>query len=385
MRTKTVFVGFVALSLTIAACGSESDGDATETDQTAPAVESIDSGPDVGAPSSDVPTGGETLSVDPDVSGLDAYKGPVLELPTTFGEPTAADLTIGFLQPLGASETVATLQRTVELEVERLGGTTISLDALADPDLQVTQMEQLIDQGVDAIIVWPLDSRVLVASTQRAQEAGIPVIAMESNPVDFEDLRGFDAQVVFGRDLEAFIHAYEMAKLNPGGKVGTIGFVLPVESLEAYVQLTTAYAEQFGLEVVDRANDPSGDPAGGEIAGNELLTANPDLTGVFAYNDPSATGAGTAARAANRDIFTFGVDGESIGFESIRSGRQTLTIQVAIVEMGQELVAAAYILVQNPDADLPPSVFPKMPVVVTAENVDIVATWDDQLAEEYGA
>ena len=54
--------------------------------------------------------------------------------------------------------------------------------AEGDPNKQNQQVENLIAQGVDAIIIAPKDGAAIVASVQKAQQAGIPVV-MDNRPV----------------------------------------------------------------------------------------------------------------------------------------------------------------------------------------------------------
>ena len=65
---------------------------------------------------------------------------------------------------------------------------TVVLDAGGDVARQIAQMEDLIQQEVDAIIIWPTNGEAVIPAVRKAQQAGIPVIVTNSNIAE----QGFD-------------------------------------------------------------------------------------------------------------------------------------------------------------------------------------------------
>ncbi|MDN3722480.1 sugar ABC transporter substrate-binding protein [Roseibium salinum] len=65
---------------------------------------------------------------------------------------------------------------------------TVVLDAGGDVARQIAQVEDLIQQEVDAIIIWPTNGEAVIPAVRKAQKAGIPVIVTNSNIAE----QGFD-------------------------------------------------------------------------------------------------------------------------------------------------------------------------------------------------
>ncbi len=93
--------------------------------------------------------------------------GPAVELP---------QLTIGYLQVLGASEAAQRLEFTAKDAVDFLGWDWEYCDAEGVPDAMQTCLEGFINSGVDAIITDGTTVEVIVEGLARARDAGIPFV-----------------------------------------------------------------------------------------------------------------------------------------------------------------------------------------------------------------
>jgi ribose transport system substrate-binding protein len=309
---------------------------------------------------------------------------PELDVPEGYPEPKAEDLRLGFLNPLKANEFLNTLGRAMQLETERLGGEFVELDAKGDVNTHVSQFNQLIAQDLDGIAIFALDPGALAPAVKRAKAAGIPLVTIDLNFESTTDIGGFDSQVWQRRDEAAYIGAQEMARqVGEGADVATIDFAVKVPSIVFSIERGKAWAEKFGLNVLGNASNPSDDIAGGEKAMTQLLGEFPDLTGVIGYNDPSAIGAASAARAqGTRDLVFGGQNGGSDALEAIEAGRLSYSVKLDPPSMGKAFAWGLYDL--NQGRDVPKTVKAGKPELVTEENVGEVKSWDDQLEEEYG-
>lgn len=308
------------------------------------------------------------------------YSGHLADLPTSYPEPEDEALTIGWLNPNGAVESLSSLGEAIEIATEQRGGSVVALDAGAQPDQQVTQMQQLIDRKVDAIIVWPLDAQALGPVVKRANAAEIPVVAVEANSdLSVTDLGGYTTQIALGTDYMGFMTAREMARQAPGGKVVVAGFVVPVPFISALTDAQASWAEEFGLDVVETVQNQTDDVAGGSEAIAGALAQHPDVTGVLGYSDATAIGGALAARESGLKVTAIGTNGASDAFEAIKSGRLFATMQWPLETWADQLTAAAYVAVQKPDEELPVTTFPAGMDLVTADNIDDAATFEEQL------
>ncbi len=307
------------------------------------------------------------------------YSGVLDELPTSYPDVEDEALTVGFLMPNGAVESLSALNKAMQKAVENKGGTLVSFDAQAQPDQQVTQLQQLVDRDVDAIVIWPLDAQALDPVIASAKAKEIPVIGVEVNPDPEGDIGEFDSQITAGADQIGFTAAREMAKVSPGADIAVAAFVVPVPSIHAWADSMADWAEEFGLNVVARVENQTDDVAGGMTVASGVFASNPNLQGVLAYNDPTAIGATLAARESGRSITAIGINGGSDAFEAIQQGRLHATLQFPLGTWAEELTRAAYAAAQEPGAELPPTVYPAPLELITADNIGDAQTFDEQI------
>jgi ribose transport system substrate-binding protein len=354
-----VLVALFAAATALGACGDDDDGS---------------SGGDSG--------GGSGSSEVTDVPFTGSLE---LDVPEGYPEPKPGQLRLGFLNPLKANEFLNTLGRAMQLETEKLGGEFVELDAKGDVNTQVSQFNQLIAQKLDGIAVFALDPGSVAPAVKRAKAAGIPLVTIDLNFESTTDIDGFDSQVWQRRDEAAYLGAREMAsQVGNGADVATIDFAVKVPSIVYSIDRANFWAKKFGLNVLGNASNPTDDIAGGEKAMTELLGKFPDITGVIGYNDPSAIGAASAARAqGNRDLTFGGQNGGSDALEAIRAGRLSYTAKLDPPSMGKAFAWGLYNL--NQGRDVPKTVKAGKPELVTEDNVDQVKSWDEQLEEEYGS
>jgi len=364
--TTLAALALIGLSLVLAGCGSDEDDSASGT-------ESVATETSVAGTS----TGGGTGSIPEGYSGVEA------DLPTAYDEPTEQSGTsckIGFQNPVAANEFLGFVQKAVIAKAKGFGCTVIALDDALNPDKQVSNMQQLLGQNVDAIIFYPLDPKATTPVLQRAKNQDVPVIAIDASFGDTKAVPLIATQVWQGRDIQAYLQAKVLAEQKAEAKVGLIGIGIPVPAIKYLTQRQQEFAEQEGLTVLDTQDNPSDDVTGGEKAANALLQRNQEIDSVIGYNDPSALGAVIAARATGRDITVVGLNGSSDGIEGVKSERLIATVQVDPIGIGAQTATAAYSLITEQNLPLPPIVI-RPGVLVTQDNVDDIPSWSDQLAE----
>lgn len=313
------------------------------------------------------------------------YTGPEAKLPTEFPTPTkkaGTKCTIGFQNPIAANETLGFWQKAVVAQGKALGCKVITLDDKLSPDQQVTNMQQLLAQHVNAIIFYPLDPKATVPVLKQAKKQGVPVIATDatfgSPKATAPYLPYIAAQVWQARDIQAYQQCAELAKEKPGAKLGLIGIGAPVPALKYLTQRQSFWCKKRGISVLGEQDNPSDDVTGGEKAANGLLQRFSDMNAIIGYNDPSAVGAATAARGSGRQIVSIGVNGSSDGIAAIKAGREAATSQVDCVGWGVQQVYAAYDLITKQHLPLP-KIIVRPSVLITKANVGRVKSWAAQV------
>lgn len=313
------------------------------------------------------------------------YTGVEARLPTAYKMPAkkpGAKCTIGFQNPIAANETLTYWQRGVVAQAKAFGCKVIALDDALSPDKQVSNMQQLLAQGANAIIFYPLDPKATVPVLKQAKAKGVPVIATDatfgSTTATAPYLPYISTQVWQGRDIQAFLQASAMAKAKPGAKLGLIGIGAPVPALKYLNQRQSFWAKKRGLTVLGTQDNPSDDVTGGETAANALLQRYPDVNAVIGYNDPSGLGAATAARSSGRNLTIIGTNGSSDGLSGVRAGRLYATVQVDPVGWGKQQAIAAYSLITKQNLPLP-KIIVRPSTLITKANVAKVPSWSAQV------
>lgn len=363
--TSAVVTGLVALTA-LSACSSGSKA-STSAGTSSPATTAVATG-------ATRPTnaGKDPLSQSNIDSILASYSGEDSTFPKAFGNPQKAPLKIGWSAARNANELNARLGVAIQKAVAAMGGSFTSLDANGDVTTQVQQIQQLINENVNAILVWPLDANSLNAVFAEAKSKGIPVIAV-SVTENGSSIGNATAQIVYGADANAYLEAKVMSEiLPPGAQVATEQFTVAVPYIVYYVQRLAYWAKQDGLNVVANISNPSDDVPGGEQAAGPLLQKYPDLKGLLPYNDESALGAGAAAQIVGRKLTLFGTNGEDEGIAGIKAGKYLLTIQPPIATWAKDMVAAAYLA--KAGQTIPKTVYPGVGYVITADNVSQAQT-----------
>lgn len=367
LATTLAAVALIALSLALVGCGGSDDDSASDTE----AVATETSG------------GGGTTESSETGSIPEGYSGVEGDLPTAYDTPSMQSdksCKIGFQNPVAANEFLGFVQKAVIAEAKGFGCTVVALDDALSPDKQVSNMQQLLGQNVDAIIFYPLDPKATTPVLQRAKNQNVPVIAIDASFGDTKPVPLIATQVWQGRDIQAYLQANALAEEKAGAKVGLIGIGIPVPAIKYLTERQKHFAGEEGLTVIDTQDNPSDDVTGGEKAANALLQRNQEIDSVMGYNDPSALGAVIAARATGREITVVGLNGSSDGIDGVKTGKLIATVQVDPIGIGSQTADAAYSLITKQNLPLPPIVI-RPGVLVTEENVDDTPSWQAQLDE----
>jgi ABC-type sugar transport system substrate-binding protein len=365
------------VSLAIAACGGGGSSSSSSSEsEPAPTEETA---------------GGEEASGEEEAGGTETaanippFEGVESEAAESYPEPKGGKYSIAFMNPQPGNEFLATLGTAMKLETEKLGGTYTEVSA-KEPNEQVTQMAQLVAQGVEGIAVFALDPQSLAPEAEKAKQAGVKLTTIDLNLEEngLKGLMGYESQILQRRDIANYLAAKYMAEnLEAGAEVGGIEFGIKVPSIVYAIERAQYWSEKMGLKWVGTTINKTDDVAGGEPAGTQLLNEHSGIKGVIAYNDPTAEGAYAAARSAgNTEIIFGGENGGSEARQAVENERQTFTVILDPPSMGKDFAWGLYDLIEG--TNVPPTVLPKEPVLATKENLAEVPTWDEELEKEYG-
>lgn len=235
------------------------------------------------------------------------------------------DMQYGFFQQMEAG---------TKKGVKDLGYDYILHDEKSDASLMVSGAQDLINQGIKALIISPNKPMALGPIVAAAHARNIPVIV--------DDIGGgnsdYDVIVIsdnFGGGEMAGIYVVEQLAKTSGSKEVAIIKVEPsavfaVRRGEGFKKIVT----MAGYTVVKELSGHSKPEEGYQIM-KDIITANPKVQAVFCENDPMAAAAAQAAVDAGRtDIMVVGFNADKVALEAIQAGTMAATIQQVPYKMG---------------------------------------------------
>ncbi|MBR1419000.1 MAG: substrate-binding domain-containing protein, partial [Synergistaceae bacterium] len=187
------------------------------------------------------------------------------------------------------------MNEAIKAKVEANGDTLITLDPALDQVKQISQIEDLIAQGVDAIFLNPVDWQGVSPALQACKEAGIPIINVDA-PVYEEDLV---ACIVASDNLAAGqICGEDMLKRIKGGKVVILGHPTTKTGIDRIAKFKEIIEANPTFSIAaDQSSEGQLEIAMPVM--ENIIQGNPDIAAVMCVNDPTALGAIAALRAAN--------------------------------------------------------------------------------------
>ena len=220
------------------------------------------------------------------------------------------------------------------------------VDGANDQATQTGQIDNFITEGVDVLIINPVNSSSAATITDKVVAAGIPLVYINREPDEEEQKRwsdnnwdvtyvGCDARQsgTFQGEMISDL-GLDTVDLNGNGKIDYVMVEGDPENVDA--QYRTEYSvkalEDAGLEVnclSDQVGNWQQDQAQ-QIVANALGQYGNDVEGVFCNNDAMALGALQAIQSAGRtvgtDIYLVGVDALSEALEDVLAGTMTGTV-----------------------------------------------------------
>ena len=205
----------------------------------------------------------------------------------------------------------------------RAGFELIVTSGEGDVNKQIQAVENLINQGVDAISVNFIDAGAFGPTMAKAKAAGIPIICLHSKPEGCAATLGFDERYT-GKIVGEY--SAELLKAKYKGEVkgkvanlqGLLGQGLNTDRSGGFTDVMAKYP---GVQVV--AQEPtSWDPTKAVSITENWMTAYPDLDLIYGNSDSLTVPAATVVeRAGKKDqIMLVSVDGTKPGLEAVRDG-----------------------------------------------------------------
>ena len=218
-------------------------------------------------------------------------------------------------------------------EASKRGYELVFTNARGDTATQVSNLEDLIAQRVDAIFLAPRESKGFEGPLQAAKQAGIPVFLIDR---ELEGVKAGDDYVTFigSNFIDEGRRAGEWLAKQTGGKagivelLGTAGSSVANDRHQGFADAIKAFPD---MKIIT-AQDGNFTRAQGQKVMESLIQAHGKaITAVYTHNDEMALGAIQALRAANmnpgKDVLVVSVDGQKSALEAIVKGEMNATVE----------------------------------------------------------
>jgi fructose transport system substrate-binding protein len=224
-----------------------------------------------------------------------------------------------------------------------------------DNETQVAAVESCIAAGAKGILITPTDSRAIVPTIQKARDAGLLVIALDTplEPIDAADATlatdNFKAGELIG----------QWAKAKMGDKAADAKIALldlsPAEVSVDYLR-DQGFLTGFGVDVknptdIGDEDDPrivgndvtAGNEEGGRTAMENMMQKDPGVNVVYTINEPAAAGAYEALKSVGMEgnVLIVSVDGGCPGVQNVKEGiigATSMQVPLLMASMGVEAV-----------------------------------------------
>lgn len=285
------------------------------------------------------------------------------------GAASAQDLTIASSMPALEFPFFVHMQRAIAAEAGTIGGISlIETDGQNQTTKQTGDIEAAVIQGVDGVIISPIDAVAMAPALQQAVEAGIPVVTIDRRVEGVEGvLAHVGADNVVGGQAQAnlivgmFPDGARIVNLQgqPGASPaidrnkGVHDILDPMSDKYAFVAEQSAnFAREQGASVTESI-----------LAG---LSSPPDV--IVAANDDMALGALQVVQEQGLDIAILGFDALPEALASIRDGGLTATVEQ--FPGGQSARALQTLVSHLRDGTAPEKLTLLEPITITADNLD---------------
>lgn len=239
------------------------------------------------------------------------------------------DVTIGFSAPAADHGWIAAITENAQTAADEFDDVTLEVtEGTNDVNQQISQVETLINQGVDSLVILPFDGAALTEVARQAMEAGIPVVNLDrvfDSPLAYRTYVGGDN---YGMGVSAGNY---IASQVEGIDDPVIAEIAGIDNLPLTQARSQGFADALathGLEVSARQAAAFTVESGQEVTA-ALLQAEPEIDAIWNHDDDQGIGVLAAIDEAGRDEFIMvGGAGSANAMREIESGDSVLKATV---------------------------------------------------------
>ncbi|QIR83911.1 sugar ABC transporter substrate-binding protein [Paracoccus sp. AK26] len=269
---------------------------------------------------------------------------------------------IGVSMALFDDNFLTVLRNGMQEHAASLDGVTLQIeDAQNDVGKQLNQIQNFVASGVDAIIVNPVDTDATVAMSQAAADAGIPLVYVNREPVNVDDLPEKQAFVASDEKESGTLQTQEICRLlKEAGKTEARAVVLMGELSNQAARMRTqdikdviATPDCGFIQIVEEQTANWSRTQAADLMTN-WITSGLEFDAVISNNDEMAIGAIQALKSAGRsmdDIIVGGIDATQDALAAMEAGDLDVTVFQNAAGQGQGAVDAALSLARGEEVE----------------------------------
>lgn len=237
---------------------------------------------------------------------------------------------------------------------EELGAEVLVQSADGDEEKQLSQIQNMLSQGVDAIVIIAVNSDSLAPVVDQAKDEGVKIIAYDRmvNNSEVDAFVSFDNERVGEMQAEYLVEKIPEGKyfLLGGSKVDNNAHIVR----EGQENILDPLIDDGDIEIVgDQWADKWSSEEALNIIENALTANNNDIDAIVASNDSTASGAVQALTSQNLDgeVAVSGQDADLSAVKRIAEGTQSMTVYKPIEKIATKSAEVAVEVVEEGNVD----------------------------------
>ncbi len=265
------------------------------------------------------------------------------------GSKDASDkkIVIGVSQKANTNPYNLEVAASIESAVKE-GDEVIFTDAQQNQAKQINDVEDLIQQGCNVILISPVDWQGTRGMLEACERAGVYAVVIDQN-IPEADMEIASSVVCSDNYNAGKLSAEDMVKkLDGKGEIVIYESSISRAGVDRVAGFEDFISDYPDMKIVNRQDGLGQIEASLPVMEN-MLQANPDIKGVFAFNDPAAIGCIAAIESANKigDVLVYGVDGSEQGKQMVIDKKMEGTAAQFPSEIGIQAVETAYKLMNG--------------------------------------
>ncbi len=257
----------------------------------------------------------------------------------------ASDIVVGYAGPTLTNAFFVGLEKGVKDGAQANGFQLKETNANGDAAQQFNDATNLLNQGVDVLVLTPIDSNGITPVVQQANQKNVPVFTLDRGASGgkitcFVETNNKKA----GEEAATWIAAQLTKRYGKpqGNVVDLVGLVGTTAAADRETGFETGLKANPGLKLVAK-QEGGFDQEKSLNAMSNILQANSQIDAIFGANDDNTVGALRAIDSANRfqpptsnkHILIIGLDGTAQALQAIRDGKQDATISQNPIKMAE--------------------------------------------------